>query len=50
MPMVDLTTEKLKTLQPLVKSKVLSVTKICNIVGISCSVHYRAIANGVVEE
>lgn len=45
-----LTTDKLKTLQPLVKSKAFSVTKICTIVGISRSVYYRAIANGSVKE
>lgn len=45
-----LTTDKLKTLQPLVKSKAFSVTRICNIVGISRSVYYRAIANRLVKE
>ncbi len=41
----SLTAAKLKTLKSLTKSKDLSVSEICKIVGISRSVYYRAIAN-----
>jgi DNA invertase Pin-like site-specific DNA recombinase len=41
-----LTEDKFKTLKSLTKSKELSVTKICQIVGISRSVYYRAISSG----
>jgi DNA invertase Pin-like site-specific DNA recombinase len=37
-----LTPDKLKTLRLLTKTKELSVTKICQIVGITRSVYYRA--------
>lgn len=40
-----LTHEKLKKLKSLAKSKDFSVTEICNMVGISRSVYYRAITN-----
>ena len=43
-----LTTDKLKKLRPLTKSKDFSVTEICNMVDISRSVYYRAIAEGLV--
>jgi DNA invertase Pin-like site-specific DNA recombinase len=42
-----LTPDKFKTLKSLIKSKEFSVTKICKIVGISRSVYYRAINNGL---
>ncbi|CAL7961249.1 hypothetical protein MIDIC_280001 [Alphaproteobacteria bacterium] len=41
----SLTADKLKTLKSLTKSKDLSVTEICKIVGVSRSVYYRAIEN-----
>jgi|ERR1700729_2130349 len=43
-----LTADKLKKLRPLTKSKDFSVTEICNMVDISRSVYYRAIAEGLV--
>jgi hypothetical protein len=43
-----LTADKLKTLKSLVQSEKISVTKICFMSGISCSVYYRAIADGLV--
>ncbi len=42
-----LTADKLKTLKSLMQSKEFSVTKICNMVGISRSVYYRAITGGL---
>lgn len=43
-----LTADKLKTLKSLVQSEKFSVTKICLMSGISRSVYYRAIADGLV--
>jgi DNA invertase Pin-like site-specific DNA recombinase len=43
----SLTIDKLKTLKSLVKSGNFSVTKICTLTGISRSVYYRAINNGL---
>ena len=44
-----LTADKRKTLKSLVKANDLSVTKICNIVGISRSVYYRAVTSGLMK-
>lgn len=42
-----LTPDKLKALKSLTRSKDFSVSKICNMVGISRSVYYRTIATGL---
>lgn len=42
-----LTADKLKKLKSLDKTKDFSVTEICNMVGISRSVYYRAITDGL---
>jgi DNA invertase Pin-like site-specific DNA recombinase len=44
-----LTADKRKTLKSLVKADDLSVTKICNVVGISRSVYYRAVTSGLMK-
>ena len=41
----SLTSDKLKKLKSLTKTKDFSVTEICNMVGISRSVYYRAITS-----
>ena len=44
-----LTPDKLKTLKGLISSNNFSVTKICDIVGISRSVYYRALENELIK-